>query len=651
MGAVDGLRDGTNRDAMMNRIPLVLVAILLLCSPGHGQQLSPQDSDALLDRADKILEEAKAAYEDARTKTSAQGFVDAGFKLEEARIKYLVLQEIGTPDKQKVAVDRMRTVNQLNKLIHDGKVAITGMAVEAPKEAPADPGTPKPEAPVKEPPRENPASPAPPAIKMAPASIARLPVPEGAKLRDTEKAVKDLFKELYSKKAPADRVALAKTLLEQARKTPDDPMAVWVMLREAQETASQAADVRISVSAADEAARLFDVDGLALKNAVLSTAAKAAKTPEECVSTAEALLKLVDEYVAVDLYDAADRSASSALLQARKSGDAALASRASTRSKEVGEAKTRFQSLKRVLETLARTPDDSGANSDMGQFMAFVKGNWDMGLRFLAKGSDATLKTLAAKELTYPAQASEQAAIADGWYELSEKEKSPLRKGQLLSHALMIYDGALASSTGLVRTRIENRLADIDDARYPGVNLIKFIDPKVDAQAGIWTIENRSLIAPGDHGYWTRLQIPYVAPAEYDLTYVVSTATEPYFWIFIGLPLGDGRQVMAVIGGDEGHNAGLEMIDMKEHNNNATKYALPGGMKAATIVCAVRKAGLTITLNGKKIIEWKEYQRCSIFPTWQVPNKNAFFVGMTRGTFAIRHIVMSPVSGQGKPLR
>jgi hypothetical protein len=637
-------------DSVMNPISRLLVPLLLLVSLGEAQQISPQDIDQLLERADKILEEAKIAYEDARTKSSAQAFVDAGFKLEEARIKYLVLQEIGASDKQKIAVDRMRTVNQLNKLIHDGKVAISGMAVDAPKEAAANPATPKPEEPAKEAPKETPAKGAVPEIKLLPASIARLPVPEAAKLRETEKLVKELFKEQYSKKAPADRAALAKLLLEQARKTLDDPTAAWIMLRDAQEAASQVADVRLSVSAADETGRLFDVDPLALKNTVLTTAAKVAKTPEECAATAEALLKLVDEYIAVDLYEAADRSASAALLQARKSGDAGLSGRIATRAKEVAEAKSRFQSMKRVLETLARTPDDSGANSEMGQFLAFVKGNWDLGLRFLAKGSEATLKGLASKELAYPSQAAEQSAIADGWYELSEKEKSPLRKGQMLAHALSLYDGALARATGLVRTKIETRVADIDDARYPGVNLIKLIDPKIDAQAGNWTVEGRSLIAPAEHGYWTRLQIPYVAPAEYDLTYVVST-TEAYFWIFIGLPLGDSRQVMAVIGGDEGHNAGLEMIDSKEHNNNPTKYPLPGGMKAATILCSVRKAGLTITLDGKKIIEWKEYQRCSVFPTWQVPNKNAFSVGMTRGRFAIRHIVLNPVSGQGKPLR
>src|SRR6266852_8075922 len=106
-----------------------------------AQQVTGQDIDKILERADKLLEEAKAAYEDAAANSSVQTFIDAGFKLEEARIKYLVLQEIGSADKQKLAADRLRAVNQLSKLIHDGKVAVGGTPAEP---APAKPVEPNP---------------------------------------------------------------------------------------------------------------------------------------------------------------------------------------------------------------------------------------------------------------------------------------------------------------------------------------------------------------------------------------------------------------------------------------------------------------------------------------------------------------------------
>src|SRR5579864_9539555 len=127
---------------------LLFLGILLFAQQGGGLDL-----DKLLEKADKLLEEAKTAYQDARDRSSAPGFVEAGFKLEEARIKYLVLQEIGSSEKQKIAVDRLRAVNQLSKLIHDGKVAISGATAatpvpKGPDTAPApSPKDPAPEAP------------------------------------------------------------------------------------------------------------------------------------------------------------------------------------------------------------------------------------------------------------------------------------------------------------------------------------------------------------------------------------------------------------------------------------------------------------------------------------------------------------------------
>src|SRR6266849_272758 len=127
----------------MRTLIVVLVGIVGAASGSEtaNQQVTGQDIDKILERADKLLEEAKAAYEDASSKSSVQTFIDAGFKLEEARIKYLVLQEIGSADKQKLAADRLRAVNQLSKLIHDGTVAVGGTPAEP---APAKPVEPNP---------------------------------------------------------------------------------------------------------------------------------------------------------------------------------------------------------------------------------------------------------------------------------------------------------------------------------------------------------------------------------------------------------------------------------------------------------------------------------------------------------------------------
>ena len=86
---------GVNMGRDNLKVTRFLILSLLLCSGITAAQQDAALEDKILERGEKLLEESKAAYEEARDKTSVPGFVDAGFKLEEARIKFIVLQEIG----------------------------------------------------------------------------------------------------------------------------------------------------------------------------------------------------------------------------------------------------------------------------------------------------------------------------------------------------------------------------------------------------------------------------------------------------------------------------------------------------------------------------------------------------------------------------
>src|SRR6185436_10463396 len=197
----------------------------------------------------------------------------------------------------------------------------------------------------------------------------------------------------------------------QSAKPQDDPAILWVLCREAQEAATQVCEVKTLMCAIDTAAAAFDVDAMLMKSGALTAAGKAAKAPEEFKELAEALFKLIDDLIQADQYDSADKMAILASTYARKFGDPPLVSRATLRSKEITEAKALYQSMKGVLEAQAKNPDDAGANLEIGKFLCFVKGSWDMGLRFMVKGSDASLKALAEKELAIPAQPSERVAL------------------------------------------------------------------------------------------------------------------------------------------------------------------------------------------------------------------------------------------------
>jgi len=612
---------------------LLLAALLLL----------PQDLDKVQQKADQLLDEAKSLYEEARSQGSGPKFIEAGFKLEEARIKYIVLQEIGSPEKQKTATDRVRAINQLSKLIHDGKVAVSGAPAESAS-------TPKPAEP----------APAPDAAPSAPKPevdvTKRAPVPDAAKQKDAEKLIRELFKDQYARKAAADRRQLAKALLAQAPKSQDDPSGLWVLYREAQDVAVQAGETRVALEAIDGAARFFDVDSMQLRGAALTAIGKTAKTPEEFSTLTAAVGELVDDHLRADQFDAADRMTALELQYSRKSGNIPLATRAIARSKDVSEVRTLYQAMKGVLETLAKNPEDPAANLETGRFLCFVKGSWDLGLRFLVKSSDPVLRPLAEKELALPVAPVERTAVADAWFDLAEKDKSALRKSRLLGHAREIYESALPDATGLLKAKIEKRLETLGPAPAAagapaGVDLLKLIIPDKDAVLGEWTCDGRTLTC-ARRVKNARIQVPYLPPEDYDLTMVVERK-DGMEAFGIGFARG-ARQWIIAIDGWGGGVTGISTVEGRSGNENETTHrgqVLING-RQSTIVCSVRKEGVTMTVDGKKITDYKgAYERLGNLENLTMPNPKSLYVVSYDCIYTITKYVLTPVSGPGKNLR
>jgi hypothetical protein len=614
--------------------------------------LVPQvDVGKILEKADALLEEAKAGYEKARAENSAPTFVDAGFKLEEARIKYLVLQEVGSPEQQKTAADRMRAVNQLAKLIHDGKVAVSGAAVDSPS-PPPPPAENKPDAPVVPKPAAKPDAPQVGAMMVDVSR--RSVVPDAARQKDAEKIIKDLFKDQYAKKTAADRRTLGRLLLDQAVKTPDDPAAAWVMFRESQDAAVQGFDPKTAVESVEASAKLFDVDPLPVKSSLFAAMAKGPRTPEENATLAEYYLRLVEDHVAADQYDAADKAATAALAVARKSNDAGLAIRTTTRAREIAEAKTRFTALKGVMQTLASKPDDPAANLEMGLYLCYVKGSWDLGTRFLIKGSDPVLKALAEKEVAMPVGAVDRTALADGWFDLAQKETSPLRKSQLLSHAGALYESALPDANGLLRVRIEKRMETAKPPagpQGPSIDLLKMIDAKRDAVSGDWSMKRGVLRMPaGRSTAW--LQIPYAPPDEYDLK-IVATRKTGITDLYVGVVVvpGPKRLLLHIDGSSGGADGGLQSAG-GDWNNNPTSYRnikTFSDDKPKTVFMSVRRTSFTLVADGKTLISWKgdftNSAGCN-----DTPNNSAFYIGNWEAVFEVSQILLYPIDGKGKPV-
>jgi len=289
----------------------------------------------------------------------------------------------------------------------------------------------------------------------------KLPLPSEADQAQALKLVRDVFKDEYARKTPADRLALARKLLDQARGAKNDPAALFILLREARELAVQGGDLQTAWKAVDELAARFAVDAASLRQSVLATAAKAAKTPEEFAALARSYARLGDDAAASDDYDSAGKAYDLASSSARKGKDVALISRIDLKAKRNAGLKDKCDRAKKAAETLLENPADPAANLTVGRFECLVRGRWKEGLVYLSKGADEALRLQAAKDLADPADPPEQLAVGDGWWDLAEKEQGVERE-QLRERCYFWYQrGSRAMSGGLQKVKVEKRMAVI----------------------------------------------------------------------------------------------------------------------------------------------------------------------------------------------
>jgi hypothetical protein len=287
----------------------------------------------------------------------------------------------------------------------------------------------------------------------------RLAVPDAAAQKDAEKVVRDVFKDDYARKAAPDRVALAKKLLEQGLQTREDPASKYVLLRDAQDLASQGGNIETALQAIAELSKQFRVDSASLRSQALTTAGQVAKNPDEFKALALASLKLAGDAVSAEDYDGAGRILGAGAAFGKKAKDIALVSRIDARTKEASELKARLDTVKRAKESLAVKPDDPQARSTVGWYLCAVKGDWEAGLALLEGASDEGLKAAAAADRASPSSPQDQASLGDRWWDLAEKQR-PAEKEILRRRSTYWYEQSLAGLSGLGRAKVEKRLAE-----------------------------------------------------------------------------------------------------------------------------------------------------------------------------------------------
>lgn len=324
------------------------------------------------------------------------------------------------------------------------------------------------------------------------ASQEKAPVPDAAEQKAAKKIIKKIFKKEFAKKKIHEKLALARTLLQQGEDTEDDSTTRYVMFLEARDLAAKTGHADLTVKVIDQMAEYYDVDAIQMKLDSFKTVGRSISRPEYEPMLCQAYLKLAQSAIARDRY----KEAGKALLQteslAKKLRNVPLMTRARAQRSDVSRLQKAHNKLKAARKKLAENPDDPDANLSVGRFLCIIKGDWSDGLPLLAKGSDAGLKALAEQDVAGPSDAAERTDLADGWWQLAQEQKKNLRD-VFQERAVHWYKKALPDLSGPREAKVKRRLSGLSVS----FDLMK---DEWDLSSGVDLKEGKLIFDPKDSG-------------------------------------------------------------------------------------------------------------------------------------------------------
>ncbi len=260
----------------------------------------------------------------------------------------------------------------------------------------------------------------------------------------------------------------------------------------------------------------------------------------------------------------------------RNAKDNAAVTAAQDRLARARDAQKDYAKYLEAMRLLKDNPADANANLTAGRFKCFDKGDWEHGLAFLAKGSDAALRSAAAADLAQPTAKSERISLANDWWALSEKTAGSSAR-LLQARAAFWYQQALPDvTTPLEKTLLEKRLAAAD-AKVPAsgtasagagtwMDLIPRIALPRDIDSGDWELHNGTLSnSQAKHNDVCRLTVPVRPTGDFaiDFTFVRTSGDKDVCILF---PV-SGHAGMIWLGEFDGQQAWLDGPHTKGRND------------------------------------------------------------------------------------
>jgi hypothetical protein len=270
------------------------------------------------------------------------------------------------------------------------------------------------------------------------------PVPDAADVQQAIRQLDDSF-HLDAPRSADEKRALARELYDESLLR-SAAIEQFALLDQARNLAVSVGDLQTALQAAREQDRLFVMDHLAVLTDIVTAIDFSDQQMDQIATLAVVGFQLVEKTLAADRFELANRITDYLGKVVRRAGSPEDTQKLQDTIVRIRLLQRPFEQIKDAFEALADAPDDPAANTAVGRYYCFIKGDWKTGLPYLAKGDHAAQKKLSQRELA-DAQAPDAAIeIADGWSALAGDDDGllaasvSLQKENLLRHALSLYE-------------------------------------------------------------------------------------------------------------------------------------------------------------------------------------------------------------------
>lgn len=296
------------------------------------------------------------------------------------------------------------------------------------------------------------------------------PPPAAAEVAKVVRQMRIAYAGEYARRNSDDRYALAKLLMRESGDSDRPPIEQYAMLTEAHDLAMQAGRPSMAYTAVIAMARRYAIDALAMKQAIVTTAARSVRDAKAADEIIHIGFVVVDQLIATDQYDRAMSVVTLLRQPTAKTENRSLAERVTGLTRQIANLRAAYRRVQGYLKQLEAQPDEPNAAEAVGRFYALTKGDWDRGLPLLTKGADETLADLARRDLANPQDADAMLALADAYWKLGQANAASEVGTHFKTRSSHWYRRVLPKLEGLAYDAAAKRAASSAAEQWAGMS-------------------------------------------------------------------------------------------------------------------------------------------------------------------------------------